>query len=117
MNSLYLAKINLPLKISESGEIDVLQEHITMNIESCNELPEKQDFSELATEIIKQLYSVHDSQQHTIILPPEPVSEPMILSKEEIISYPRKTKSENHQNTLKIFRRCNSTRGKTAKRQ
>jgi hypothetical protein len=125
-----MAKINLPLHILPNGTIEPMPEYVRIDIEPCIELPDKKDTSQMSQEMNQKIFSFcnilqkenqetekegeEEEEKEEEIKKVSKEEKPLFVLKEEIESYSRKPKSNQH--TLKVYRRHGSSMNKTAKR-
>lgn len=90
MNQIVMANIKLPIYVNNDGSLEPMTEYITIQIEECKELPEKnnENNKSLMDEIHNILSSVNK--------PPEPEPEPNIMISIEEILEKRQKKTRNN---------------------
>ena len=111
--SYLMANIKLPIEVDKDGTINPMIDHISIDINNCETLPDKVDISIIKTEFlekIKNLLGFEQKQKHS----PGEISDKLIISAEEI-GKTQKSKSKNttfkNYMSKKTYNTTNKNRG------
>lgn len=94
-----LAKIEIPIELDERGELKLLDEYMTMNIEEGSKPLVKQKLNVLTQDIISLLKVKSDEPEEKVLEDPEEPQEPeeLFIQKDEI----KKRKKGGYQQSFK----------------